>query len=301
MSFIYKYAPTLETFELEHKEVLAYSSHMLLLGGERTGKTTLTALLVSPGDHVMHITNLKDQGIQYIRNEVKSFCQLTTSIPKKMIVDGLDELLEQTQQILLTYLDKYGHQVKFIATASNPHKVVESFFSRFITVKLSPPSPAYMTQLVHRVVREENMSIRPDAVVHLVRMCGSNVRSMLNYLEKYKYVQLPITVERVTQCHNDMDKAVLQAFTDCLVARDQPGAFRIVLQWYEDGFSIMDIMDAYYDMVQEMPESVFYYQLVKIICKYITIFNNIHEHHIELLFFVDDCINIANASRSECT
>ena len=37
---------------------------------------------------------------------------------------------------------------------------------------------------------------------------------------------------------------------------------------------------------------------IKIICKYIAIFNMIHEHPVELFLFLEDCINISNDSHN---
>jgi DNA polymerase III delta prime subunit len=294
-SFIYKYAPTIETFELSNKEVLLYDTHLLILGGERTGKSTLTTLLKRENVDVMYIHNLKDQGIQYIRNDVKCFCQMSTVSTKQLIIDGLDELLDQSQQILLTYLDKYGHHVKFIATASNPHKIIDSFFSRFITIHVSPPSRTYMKQLLEQVVSNESIDIEPNAGDHLLTVCGSNVRIMLNYLEKFKYMGLPISLSFVEASHCEIEHKWLHDYTEAVLQRDQQKARSTILRLYQDGYSIMDIIDAYYNYISKLAlDEAFRFKLIKIICKYITIFNNIHEHHIELLFFVDDCINIAN-------
>jgi DNA polymerase III gamma/tau subunit len=301
MSFIYKYAPTLDSFELANKEVLMYHTHILLLGDNRTGKSTLTQLMIRENEDVLFINNLKDQGIYYIRNDVKSFCQMASSKNKKLIIDGLDELLEQSQQILLSYLDKFGRHVKFVATATNEHKIVESFYSRFITVKLVPPSTQYMYSLLSSVLDREHMVMEPEAKTYLHRVCGSNVRSMLNYLEKYKIMALhPITVQHVKSTHSDIEHHLIDALMHSIVNRSQKEACDVIVKLYHDGYSIMDIIDAFYEYVKlnDTIPPMLRFKLIKIICKYITILNNIHEHHIELLFFIDDCINIANAPHS---
>ena len=62
-----------------------------------------------------------------------------------------------------------------------------------------------------------------------------------------------------------------------------------MLDLYEDGYSVMDILDSYYEFIKVavLPEQ-HRYKYIKVICKYIAIFNIIHEHNIELLFFVND-------------
>ena len=83
MSLIFKYTPrSIEDFDIDANK-LFHETHLLLIGGEQTGKTTLVNILVKKYlphdhvDHVLYINNLKEQGIQYYRTEVKNFCQTT--------------------------------------------------------------------------------------------------------------------------------------------------------------------------------------------------------------------------------
>jgi hypothetical protein len=41
-------------------------------------------------------------------------------------------------------------------------------------------------------------------------------------------------------------------------------------------------------------EDVYKYGFVKIICKYIIIYTNIHEHQLELLLFIHECIKMSS-------
>ena len=67
--FIYKYRPqSIEDFELDSKSSLVYHNNVLLLGPERSGKTTLSSLLVKSidSDQVLYINVLKEQGLSLI-------------------------------------------------------------------------------------------------------------------------------------------------------------------------------------------------------------------------------------------
>ena len=66
----------------------------------------------------MFINNLKEQGIQYFRNEMKTFCQSHSSIhgkKKLVIIDDIDTINEQSQQVFRNYIDKYKHNIHFIS------------------------------------------------------------------------------------------------------------------------------------------------------------------------------------------
>ena len=63
---------------------------------------------------------------------------------------------------------------------------------------------------------------------------------------------------------------------------------------YNKGYSIIDIFDRYfifikkYDNIDEESK----YKIIKYICKYISIFYNIHEDEIELSFFTNNIIEL---------
>ena len=64
------------------------SLNILLIGNPGSGKTSLLEATVReyynldklPINNILYINNLKDQGIQYYRNEVKTFCQTPSSV-----------------------------------------------------------------------------------------------------------------------------------------------------------------------------------------------------------------------------
>ena len=70
--------------------------NILLIGNPGSGKTSLLEATVReyynisklPINNILYINNLKDQGIQYYRNEVKTFCQTPSTITglKKFVI-----------------------------------------------------------------------------------------------------------------------------------------------------------------------------------------------------------------------
>jgi len=297
--FIYKYRPqSIEDFELDSKSSLVYHTNVILLGPERSGKTTLASLLVQSidTDQVLYINVLKEQGIQYYRNEVKTFCQ-STSTNKKIIVDGLDEMNEQTQQIFLNYIDTYT-TIQFILTGTNSQKIMESIYSTCMVIRLKPVSDAYLSALIDKITTEESILIEKEAKQYLVSLTCPSVRTLLNYLEKYKIMDTPITINHLQKTHTDIPFALLNDFFQHVQNGNKKEA-QCILVMYQDGYSVMDILDACYEYIKLSSfTDVCKYNYIKIICKYIAIFNMIHEHPLELFFFLEDCINISNDSHN---
>ena len=67
------------------------------------------------------------------------------------------------------------------------------------------------------------------------------------------------------------------------------------------GFSVMDILDSYFIYIKHSSiiEEKTKYEFTKLICKYITIFHNIHEDEIELALITNDIIILLNNNIKE--
>ena len=113
-SFLTKYKPYyIEDFKLNRyvenalKTFLEMNDlNILIYGSSNSGKTMLLESLVRtyyelgkedplPENNIIYINNLKEQGIQYYRNEMRTFCQTCSIVPgkKKMVViDDLDNV-----------------------------------------------------------------------------------------------------------------------------------------------------------------------------------------------------------------
>ena len=56
----------------------------------------------------------------------------------------------------------------------------------------------------------------------------------------------------------------------------------------------MDILDSYFQFIKisTLLTEQKKYQVIKYICKYISLFHTLHEHEIELLFFTQELIEL---------
>ena len=122
--------------------------NILLIGNNGSGKTSLIEATIReyynsetiPQNIVLVINNLKEQGIQYYRNEVRTFSQSRSNIPNKKIYysDDIDLINEQSQQVFRNCIDKYSHNVHFLSSCTNIQKVIDAVQSRCSIIKIKP-------------------------------------------------------------------------------------------------------------------------------------------------------------------
>jgi replication factor C subunit 2/4 len=274
--------------------------NVLFIGSIGSGKTAfLNAVIreyykgLAPTEYVeniLHINSLKEQGINYYRNDVKTFCQTCSSVKgkKKIIVlDDIDFINEQSQQVFRNCIDKYSHNVHFISSCSNSQKVIESLQSRLIIIKIKPLQRVNLAKIMHKIKNLEQIDITSDAEEFLLNVCNNTAKILINYMEKFKLLNEPITLELATNVCSNISLFTFEDYTQLLKDDKLDNAIKLLYSIYDKGYSVMDILDNYFVFVKitRLLTEVQKYNIIPFICKYITVFHNIHEDEIELALF----------------
>ena len=312
LPFIYKYKPTkFDEFEIEPEiiEILKTLISMdqlniLFIGDSGCGKSSLIYTLVKEyykttykSENVLTINNLKEQGIQYYRNEVKIFCQSKSSIYGKkrvVILDDIDNINEQSQQVFRNCIDKYSHNVHFISSCSNIQKVIDSLQSRQIIIKLKPLNNTYFHKIIDRICRIEHLEMTTEAKQFIISVSNNSIRILINYLEKFKLLDSVIDLDIAKQTCTNIGFHFFDKYTNYALNKNRLESIKLIYDLFDKGYSVMDIYDNYFLYVKNttlLRESI-KYEVIKLLCKYITIFYNIHEDELELALFTNNLVEI---------
>ena len=75
-------------------------------------------------------------------------------------------------------------------------------------------------------------------------------------------------------------------------------AIKLLYSIYDKGYSVMDILDNYFIFIKitDFLTEAQQYSIIPFICKYITVFYNIHEDEIELALFSNNLHKILTIS-----
>ena len=279
--------------------------NILLVGNPSSGKTSMLYALIReyyglakdqsfPETNLLFINNLKEQGINYYRTEMKTFCQSRSSIygkKKMIIVDDLDTINEQSQQVFRNYIDKYKQNVHFVSVCTNIQKVIESIQSRIHLVRISSPTQDQIRGIMQQIITNERLRITTEAQDYLLTFSNHSIRSMMNHLEKIYILDEPNEVD-IVLCKKLCANISFQQFDDYIVAlkadrlRD---AIRILYDIHDYGYSVIDILNYFFTFVKTtaMLDENEKYRSIPIICHFITVFHNIHEDVIELAIFTN--------------
>jgi DNA polymerase III delta prime subunit len=316
--FINKYQPLLFDDFGENDEIIKMlkmlitidNVNILFVANIASGKTSLLNALVREyyhgynereyQDNILYINSLKEQGINYYRTDVKTFCQTCSNISGKkkfVVLDDIDFINEQSQQVFRNFIDKFSHNVNFIAACTNIQKVIDSLQSRLSIAKIHSLQKYNLMNIINTISERENIDIDEEAKQLVINISNNSVKTIINYMEKFKLINQKITLELSNQLCTNISIISFTQFTECLLKNELKEAIKIIYDICDKGYSVMDILDNYFifikftDMLNESQK----YIIIPYLCKYITIFHNIHEDEVELALFTNNLIqSLAN-------
>jgi DNA polymerase III delta prime subunit len=313
--FIHKYQPLCfddfgkynEVVKMIKTLVLIDDINILLIGNIASGKTSLLNTLIreyyigfSPKEYeenVLYINSLKEQGINYYRTDVKTFCQTCSNIKNKkkiVVLDDIDLINEQSQQVFRNCIDKYSHNVHFISSCSNIQKVIESLQSRLTILRLQPLKREDLKSVIDKIKVAENIQIDEDAEEFIINISNNTVKVLINYMEKFLLLKQPVTFELANMLCSNISFIIFEEYTKYIIQGELKKAIRLVYDLVDKGYSVMDILDNYFMFIKStnILSEEQKYNIIPCICKYITIFHNVHEDEIELSLFTNNIIQL---------
>jgi DNA polymerase III delta prime subunit len=282
--------------------------NILFIGNSSSGKTTMLYALIReyyglskdsllPENNILFVNNLKEQGIQYFRNEMKTFCQSHSAIygkKKLVIIDDIDNINEQSQQVFRNYIDKYKHNIHFISVCTNIQKVIESIQSRLHILQIASPTNTQIREIMERIVAAESIQIDEESKDYLLLVSASSIRVLINYLEKMFILGKPIDIALCKNICSNISFQKFEMYIKSLKQGDLIGAIDLLYGIHDYGYSVIDILDYFFTFIKmtSMIDEEAKYRIIPFLCKYITIFHNVHEDGIELALFTNNILEL---------
>jgi DNA polymerase-3 subunit gamma/tau len=284
--------------------------NILFIGGTGTGKTTILYSIIReyyglskiasiPETNILFVNTIKEQGINYFRNEMKSFCQSKSSIfgkKKMIIIDDIDTVNEQSQQVFRNYIDKYSQNVHFISVCTNIQKVIESIQSRVHILKIQPPNKTDIEATMNYIIERDKIKIDEKSKEYLLNISNLSIRSMINYLEKIYIFSSNniINYELCVKLCSSISDSLFEEYIDFLKNNNLKDAIKVIYNISDSGYSVIDILDFLFNFIKQtnILDEDQKYRIIPFLCKYITFFHKIHEDTIELALFTNDLMKI---------
>ena len=301
----------LNTKTIEIINIYLKNNKMLFLihGPSLSGKTSLINILLKEyynssnhNDNILYINLLKEQGINYFRNEIKNFCQIHNSInikQKSIIIDDFDSLNELNKKILINYINKYNN-INFVLSCSDLNKIVPSTSYLLEMIKIEKIDSKFLKKILNKIIKKTNIVLEENIKKKLLNDYNKNIIFFINKVLEINITFIDYNYIIEEKNYNFLDNNILiniDNYLNLCKKNKVKETKKLILELHNIGLSVIDILDNIIYYVKNINKNLneeYRFKIIKLITNYINIFNNLHEDKIELLFLTNNIIKIFN-------
>jgi replication factor C small subunit len=160
--------------------------HLLLHGKAGTGKTTLAKLITKNINCDMMYINASDEnGIDTIRDKVKSFASTSTFQPLKVVIlDESDYLTINAQASLRNIIETFSAKTRFILTCNYVERIIEPLQSRCQAFKIETLSKPDIARHLVSILEAENTTYNLPDISAIVTNFYPDIRKIINVTQQ---------------------------------------------------------------------------------------------------------------------
>ena len=150
-------------------------------------------------------------------------------------------------------------------------------------------------KIYNKIKKAEKLDIEKKAEEFILNICNNSIRLLINYMEKFKLLNISITEKKVKEICTNISFYEFEKYTEeWYINKDLKFAIQIINSIYKKGYSVMDILDSYFTFIKitDMIEENIKYKIIRLILKYIALFHTLHENEVELALFTNELLKL---------
>ena len=252
--------------------------------------------------NVCYISLLKDQGINFYKNEVKIFIYncISNSYKKFIIIEDVELFSDIIQMFFFELIKNHKDKIYFILSTSNRLKINNNLLHLLDIIKFEQISYNSLWNILNTILHKESINIDDNIKKYIIKLSNNSINNLINNIEKIKLLynnfvslkdvkELDIESNIVIEHYNDL--------IDYCTTRDKQKAINYMLNLINKGYSIIDILENFLYYIKDINNTINEekkYLIIKLIVNFINNYFSIEEDNIQIIFFTNHLYNIIN-------
>jgi DNA polymerase III delta prime subunit len=289
---------------------IANTNYNFIVQGESgSGKSSTINIIINKyfnsnsfliNTNVCYITILKDQGVNFYKNDIKLFINNYTNngYKKFIVIEDVELFSEAIQLNFVELIKNYKSNIFFLLSTSNVLKINVTLYEMLDIIELKKIDEMFLTTILNTILNSENLTIDDSIKKYIINLSNNSINNLINNIEKIKLLYNNFNcLDDLIQL--DIVSDIIISNFDILVDKCTNGSIKesmdYILNLIDKGYSIIDILENFlyyikYNNTSICEENKFL--IIKNIIKYINNYFTIEEDNIEIIFFINNLHNI---------
>ena len=289
---------------------IANNNYNFIVQGESgCGKSSIINIIINRfynsnkfliNSNVCYITILKDQGVNFYKNDIKLFINNYTNngYKKFIIIEDVELFSEAIQLNFVELVKNYKSNIYFLLSTSNVLKINANLYEMLDIIEFKKIDEQFLYVILNNILNKEKLIIENSIQKYIIALSNNSINNLINNIEKLKLLynnfncledllQLDIVSDIII---NDFDILVHKCTNNTLSE-----ALDYILNLIDKGYSIIDILENFLYYIKHNNNTLCEekkFLIIKNIIKYINNYFTIEEDNIEIIFFVNNLYKI---------
>jgi replication-associated recombination protein RarA len=292
------------------KNFIANNNYNFIVQGDSgCGKSSVINIIINQyyksnafliNTNVCYITILKDQGVNFYKNDIKLFINNYTNngYKKFIIIEDVELFSEAIQLNFVELVKNYKSNIYFLLSTSNVLKINANLYEMLDIIEFKKIDEQFLYVILNNILNKEKLIIENSIQKYIIALSNNSINNLINNIEKLKLLynnfncledllQLDIVSDIII---NDFDILVHKCTNNTLSE-----ALDYILNLIDKGYSIIDILENFLYYIKHNNNTLCEekkFLIIKNIIKYINNYFTIEEDNIEIIFFVNNLYKI---------